>query len=226
MSTALLLLAGSIDESRLAGASASIVAPPGAEWLTAHRASDDPLAATAYGSRWPYSAVVSIDAPGAPIADAVTAATEVLAHLGDAVDRAGSTAVVGSTHRIIDGRTEVALVYAIHRIEGITNEQYRTHWLGQHGPLAKELVPTEGYEQLHADVDASARLNAALGLDDSALDGVATCFFRNRDDFAAMLTARESSLDMNRIYEDELRFLDHGRSVGAMVRTTGSAGTR
>ena len=223
MSTVTLLLAGDVDEHALESQAASWDVPDDVELLTSYRADDDPLAATGYGARWPYGAVVSLDAPERPLDDLEPLATAIVDSLGGAVDRPASTAVAGTTHRIIDGRTGVALVFAIHRVGGTTTEQYQEHWQYRHGPLAKELVPTRGYEQLHVDLDRASRLNSALGFDDAEFDGIATCFFDTRDDFAAMLDARETNLDMNVIYEDELRFLDHGRSFGAMVRAVDPA---
>lgn len=226
MSTLTLLLAGDVDEPALTAQVPSWDVPEDVELFTSYRAGDDPLAPTNYGARWPYAAVVSLDAPDRPLDELEAFAAPIVDSLGADVDRARSTAVTGTTHRIIDGRTGVALVYAIHRVGGLTTEQYQEHWQHRHGPLAKELVPTRGYEQLHVDLDRSRRLNAALGFDDAGYDGVATCFFDSRDDFAAMLDARESNLDMNVIYEDELRFLDHGRSFGAMVRTVAAPASR
>jgi len=219
MSTVTLLLAGRVDERALAERRAAWDLPDDVDLLAAYRAGDDPLAATAYGARWRYGAVVSLDASDRVLDDLEERAATIVDSFGDALHRASSTAVAGTTHRIIDGRTGVALVYAIHRLGGTSTEQYQEHWRHRHGPLAKELVPTRGYEQLHVDVDRATRLNAQLGFDDTAFDGIATCFFGTRDDFAAMLAARESNLDMNVIYEDELRFLDHHRSFGAMVRS-------
>jgi len=167
--------------------------------------------------------VVSLDAPERPLDELEQLGTSIVDSLGGAIDRPRSSAVAGTTHRIIDGRTGVALVFAIHRVDGTTTEQYQEHWLHRHGPLAKELVPTRGYEQLHVDLDRASRFNTVLGFDDAGFDGIATCFFDTRDDFAAMLAARETNLDMNVIYEDELRFLDHGRSFGAMVRAVDAA---
>jgi hypothetical protein len=219
MTTVLLLLAGDADEM-VDGLSSGpeLSAGQSRSWI-GRRAADDPMAHTAYGSRWPFDVVANLELPSTPGDDGGVAT--VVDRLGDSVDRARSTVIVGTTHPIIEGRTDVALVYVIHRVASLSVAEYQHHWRDVHGPLAKELVPTRGYEQAHADPQATAELAAALGLRDEGLDGAATCFFDTRDDFAAMLAARESSLDMNRIYEDELRFIDHGRSLGALVRRIG-----
>jgi hypothetical protein len=216
VSTALLLLAG--DPGPLKAALGEADLSWAAERWAGVRADDDPLATTAYGARTPFNAVVDLEVEGQD-ADALAARLgRLLDGLGGAVDRDATAAVVGRTHRIIDGRTDVALAYAIHRVGSLTGEEYREHWLHRHGPLAKELVPTSGYEQTHAAADAVADASQLLGLGGERYDGVAMCFFGARQDFVDMLEAREGNLDMNRIYEDELRFLDHARSYGALVR--------
>ena len=220
MSAVLLLLRGSIGAPELDDAlEHSHVGD--AERFVALAADDDPLRATAYGARWPYTATVSIDAPGRGLVELVDVAARVLDRLDAAVDRSASALVAGTTHRVIDGRTSVALVYAIRRRMELTDQQYREHWRDRHGPLAKRLVPTRGYEQLHADPTLTSRACDDLGLDRDVFDGVATCFFDTREDFAAMLAARDGDPAMKQISEDELRFLDHDRSLGAMVRAVG-----
>jgi hypothetical protein len=218
MSTALLLLAGSVDEAALEDAFPAWDASASAAFFSAYRADDDPLAETPYGAKWPYTAVVSLDDAGGELGQLPARLSRMIDSLGSLIDRSSSTVVVGTTFRIIDDRTDVALVYAIHRLPGTTNEQYREHWRQRHGPLAKELVPTRGYEQLHTDLVLSTRLNRDLGFDDAAYDGVATCFFDTREHFASMLAGRESEGEASAVYQDELRFLDHDRSFGAMVR--------
>ena len=216
MTTLLLLLAGdpATFRVRLEG-----VDVPGATWVGC-QAADDPLAQTEYGARTPFAALVAAEVPAASSDDPLAAAGPVVEALGDTLDRSRSSALVGTTHPIVEGRTDVALVYAIHRIPGITVDQYQDHWLHRHGPLAKVQVPTEGYLQTHTDHGASADVAAALSFGGDVFDGVATCFFGSRDDFVAMLDKRQGERDANAIYVDELRFLDHARSFGALMRRT------
>jgi hypothetical protein len=217
------MLAG--EPEALAHALAQVQSPDATEVWAGTRAGDDPLADTAYGARWPYGGFVSMEHDPSDVevlGDRIAAVMDVL---GDAVDRVRSTVIVGTTHRIIDGRTDVALVYAIHRQVALTTLEYQDHWLNRHGPLAKELVPTSGYEQTHADVDAGHVLAARLGVSDEGFDGNATCFFPSRQHFAEMLAARERNSHMDAIYEDEVRFLDHSRSLGAMMRQVPGRGS-
>lgn len=213
MTTALLLLSGSPDAIAQA---LPTVAPVGttASWAGT-RAADDPLADTMYGAAWPYGGFLSLEYPDGT--DVQARIADVVNGLSSAIDRSKSTVIVGSTHRVIDGRTDVALAYVIHRLPHLTVEQYQHHWLHGHGPLARELVDNTGYEQTHADHAASAAVGGALGFGDEDWDGNATCFFRDRQHFVDMLEARAADTE-NVIYEDELRFLDHSRSLGALMR--------
>ncbi|HRD99752.1 MAG TPA: EthD domain-containing protein [Ilumatobacteraceae bacterium] len=216
MTTALLLLAG--DPEVIRTALGELHPDDAVHRWAGIRAPDDPMANTVYGSRWPYGGFVALEYPDTEPPGLGERLSTLVGSLGEAIDPSRSAVLVGTTHRIIDGRTDVALVYLIHRIGGLTVEQYQDHWLNQHGPLAKALVPTSGYEQTHADHDGGAALASRLGFATPDFDGNATCFFDTAQDFADMLTARESSRDMNVIYEDELRFLDHDRSLGALMR--------
>lgn len=215
MTTGLLFLSGA-PETIGAALRTVDVSGSAAAWAGI-RAADDPMAGTPYGSSWPYGGFVLLDYDGGADA-AATGLAEVLDQFGDVIDRRSSMAIVGTTHTIIDGRTDIALVYLIHRIPALTPPQYQDHWLNRHGPLAKKLVPTSGYEQTHADLQAGSELAKVLGTDDAGFDGNATCYFGSLQDFVDMLDHRQAEGSDNAIYQDERLFIDHAGSIGALMR--------
>ena len=166
-----------------------------------------------------FDAAVEFDAlPVGPSLD--TAVEAVLEGCEPHIDRNRSSAVAGTTHVQMAGRSEVVLVFAIHRLPKLTHDAYSEHWRDRHGPLALQLVDTTGYEQLHADLVASREICLRHGLHDTGLDGVALCFFESEESFSEMLKARSGYPGVNPIYEDELRFLDHDRSMGKVMGAT------
>lgn len=215
VSTVLLLLAG--DGRALADTLADLdPLGHGAGW-TGAKLVDDPFAGMGFSERARFTAAVEIDATDVERTDLVDRVGGALEVCGNRLDRQQSTAMLGTRHCIMPGRTEVALVFAIHRLAHLSNEQYREHWLQRHGPIARELTPTTGYEQVHADQTASAELSTQLGLGHTDFDGVALCFFDSARAFVDMLKSRTAQPGVSPVYEDELRFLDHDRSMGVVM---------
>jgi hypothetical protein len=81
--------------------------------------------------------------------------------LGDAVDWAQSSVVVGTLHEVLPAPSDsLLLVLAARRLPSLTQAEFGDYWLNRHATLALSLLDAGaqsrmGYQQLHADAGSS-----------------------------------------------------------------------
>ena len=96
----------------------------------------------------------------------------------------------------------VKLIYVITRKEGMSVAEFQTHWRDTHAAIAANIPGVRRYVQCHT-------LPELYGSDLApSYDGAAELWF---DDLAAMRAAFGSS-ETKVAREDELKFIDHGKS--------------
>ena len=96
----------------------------------------------------------------------------------------------------------VKLIYVITRKEGLSVEEFQTHWRETHAPIAAAIPGVRRYVQCHTLPE----------LYDSDMkpshDGVAEIWFDDLDAFRAMIGTDEQKAAA----VDELKFIDHSKS--------------
>ena len=145
----------------------------GAKLRLAVRLDDDPLAAEAGGETRairPLHGLVELTVDGddaAPLLDVVAALT---AELGDAADWSASAVSIGAVHQVVPpGDDTLLLTLAATRLPTLDRKGFHDYWLEQHAALAMSLLDDEqqkakmGYEQVHADEEATAAATALAG---------------------------------------------------------------
>jgi hypothetical protein len=141
-----------------------------------------------------------LEAVGSAAGDRLSVALAAAAGL----DRTRSRAFVGTAHEIVAGGGDVALFCPLVRLGHLTPAGFQRYWLDVHADFGRR-NPVNAYRQIHP---RAATLPA--GLPHATFDGVAQALFA---DLAAM-QARLASPDIaGDAYEDERRFIDHGRSA-------------
>ena len=109
----------------------------------------------------------------------------------------------------------VKLVFCLHRLNGLSHEDFQTYWQGTHGPLVRRYAPVlaiRQYVQVHTlDAHLNDRLRLGRG-GPEPFDGVAELWW---DDLEEMQRASvtPAGREANRmLLEDERRFIDLERS--------------
>lgn len=140
--------------------------------------------------------------------------------LGDVIDPALSSALVGREHVILPGAEPLLVLIMNRRLPDFTHAKFLDYWLAFHGPFARENTPPEvgmGYRQFHTDDEATTALTRATGFKISDFDGAAECHYRNADAVRLLMGKTEV---VDQATEDELKFVDHGRCVTSVLRIT------
>jgi uncharacterized protein (TIGR02118 family) len=89
------------------------------------------------------------------------------------------------------------VVFAIHRHESLTREQFAAHWLDRHAPLVRALPGLRGYTQCL--VTGSANLGAAEA------DGISILDFDSEADYRAA----DGSPQMQAAHDDAATLVSH-----------------
>ncbi len=96
----------------------------------------------------------------------------------------------------------VKLIYVMTRKEGLSVEEFQTHWRETHAPIAAAIPGVRRYVQCHT-------LPELYGSDlNPSYDGAAELWF---DDLAAMRKAFVTE-ETATARKDELKFIDHSKS--------------
>jgi uncharacterized protein (TIGR02118 family) len=114
----------------------------------------------------------------------------------------------------------VRVVFCLHRLRGLTREEFSAYWRDVHGPLVREragVLRIAGYEQAHSMPGSPAAPVAALRGAPEEFDGIATLEFASIEDFYAAGSTPEGRRAARELLEDERRFIDLARSPIWMV---------
>jgi uncharacterized protein (TIGR02118 family) len=107
------------------------------------------------------------------------------------------------------------LVFCLHRLPGLSREEFQRYWKETHAPLVcryAEVLGIQRYVQLHTGNDPlNPLLRAARGAPD-AYDGVAELWWKSREALEAAVTTPEGQEAGRILLEDERRFIDLRRS--------------
>ncbi len=135
------------------------------------------------------------------------AAAGVADALAGIIDTGKSIAFAGNEVAITAGTGPALLVFGLRRHEDLTQEQFMSHWFGDHIEVGREVEGVR-YRQCHVEMDVSRDLSARLGFSDHSWDGVVLSYF---DDVAAAVALMSSS-GVKEALEDEKIFVDHANS--------------
>lgn len=91
------------------------------------------------------------------------------------------------------------------RKDGWTHDQFMTHWVEVHAPLAHAVPGLRRYVQNHIDAE---RTRADIPATDVAIDGIAELWFDNR----AALEAAARTPEMKALHDDGAKFIGQIRS--------------
>lgn len=112
----------------------------------------------------------------------------------------------------------IKLTYCLHRLPGLTREEFQRTWREDHAPLVKAAAPHLGikrYVQSHTEDNAMMAAGAeGRGIphgDGEDYDGVAELWFED-DGFGAPDPSEEAQKHGRILAEDEARFIDFARS--------------
>jgi uncharacterized protein (TIGR02118 family) len=107
------------------------------------------------------------------------------------------------------------LTFCLHRLPGLSREEFQRYWRETHGPLVRRHAAALGiarYVQVHArHDDLGSALRASRG-GPEPYDGVAELWWRDRAAFEAALATPEAQRAGAALLADEKRFIDLARS--------------
>ena len=158
-------------------------------------------------SHSPHSAAIEADDP-----EALVAVAEAVRSFVDA-DR--SMAIVGVNRVFIDPPatpSPVRYQYLMHRRDDFTHEAYLERYESIHYEFGMRTPNLDGYVQLHVDLDASADLAAATGLQAEPCDSMSELHIQSVAHFLEGIVAHPEV--GQEAAEDEERFVDRPRSFG------------
>lgn len=109
----------------------------------------------------------------------------------------------------------IKLVFCLHRLPELTEEQFLAYWADHHAPLVSAVAPVLGirrYVQLHPfPSPASEALAASRGLA-ATFDGIAELWFDSEEAVRQSTATKEGRRAARLLLEDERRFIDLSRS--------------
>lgn len=141
--------------------------------------------------------------------------------LRNAVDWPASTVSVGVVNEVLPAVSDVILLtLAASRLPSITRATFAEYWLNTHAALAMSMLNDKqktkmGYQQIHADEDASARATELAGAKRTSYDGVLQCALAKVTDLPHLTVPGFAKA----IAEDEQNFADPAAMLGAFMRT-------
>ncbi len=110
----------------------------------------------------------------------------------------------------------IRIVYALHRLPGLSRKECQKYWQEVHAPLVKkhaELLGIHGYAQLHTVYNrVFIRMMRLFRGTMEPYDGVAE-YWVDREKMAAALNTPAGRQAMDELIEDEARFIDFPRSA-------------
>ena len=112
------------------------------------------------------------------------------------------------------------ICYAIRRLPNLSLEQFQSHWLEKHGPLAGRnlrAVGAQRYAQVHTlDDPLNEVLRASRGCIEP-FDGIAEILW-DREEMLKATSTPEGLQAMGELQEDEKNFIDFSRSAMWIAR--------
>jgi uncharacterized protein (TIGR02118 family) len=109
----------------------------------------------------------------------------------------------------------IKLVFCVHRLPDMDEDEFHRYWRDVHGPLVAQFAASLGirrYVQTHrAAGPLSDGLGASRGAPES-FDGVAELWFDNAEALIAAAGSAEGVAAGETLLADERRFIDHARS--------------
>jgi uncharacterized protein (TIGR02118 family) len=107
------------------------------------------------------------------------------------------------------------LTFCLHRLPGLSREEFQRYWRETHGPLVRRHAAALGllrYVQVHAGHDElGVALRSSRG-GPEPYDGVAELWWRDRAGFEAALATPEAQRAGAELLADEKSFIDLARS--------------
>jgi hypothetical protein len=171
-------------------------------------------------------AVLQVTAPGrARLPALIRCLSEVRESAGHVMDSALSAAVAGTDVMVVDGTGPVELVYGMRRTPNTSHQAFCRYWKEQYTGVARFAPGLTGYDQLHANPQASKTAAATAGVAIHDIDGVALQWFRSLHDFSTVVRLQGPlvpSLDAPMSYKEratlaEREFSDMERTTAAVV---------
>ena len=109
----------------------------------------------------------------------------------------------------------IKLSFCLHRLPGLSREEFQKYWFEKHAPLVKKhssILHIRRYVQTHG---LSTPFNDAIRASREApemYDGVAELWWDNLDTLQAVLASPEGQAAGLELLEDERKFIDLARS--------------
>jgi EthD domain len=147
---------------------------------------------------------------------------EIATELRNAVDWPASVVSVGTVNQVLPAASdEILLTLAAIRLPSIDRATFAKYWLDTHAALAMSMLSDEqkakmGYQQIHANEDASARATVLAGAKHTSYDGVLQCALAKVTDLPHLTVPGFAEV----IAKDEQNFTDPSAAMlGSFMRT-------
>ncbi len=144
----------------------------------------------------------------------------ILKRAGPHLDVPTSALIVGTEYIVRPGAGSILVAMLTTRRDDLTRRAYFDRWLTGHAPFGLR-IDAAGYRQLHAD--AASDPGESFGIADpppanlavNPYDGIGMVMFRDLDHVSRSRASPEIARDAT---GDEMRFIDHSRSMLMMFR--------
>jgi EthD domain-containing protein len=128
------------------------------------------------------------------------------------LDRERSTVMVGPELVVVPGEQPLLLAMALRRWDTMSRAEFQRYWSTNHAELGRQVPGSQGYRQVHTDAALTSQARGILGINGPDYDGVAVACYADQ---AAFLGIMANEAVVQRLLEDERKFIDH--SAAAMV---------
>ncbi len=201
-----------------------IAASAGAQLRLAIQLEGDPLSADAASSGRVIlqpSGLVELTVEGDDPEPMLRVVREIATELRNAVDWPASAVSVGAVNQVLPAVSDVILLtLAASRLPSITRATFAKYWLNTHAALAMSMLNDAqknkmGYQQIHANEDASVRATDLAGAKRTSYDGVLQCALAKVTDLPHLTVPGFAEA----IAKDEKNFADPAAMLGAFMRT-------
>jgi len=115
----------------------------------------------------------------------------------------------------------IKLIFCLHRLPGITPDEFREYWWTKHAPLVKERAPAlriARYVQSHGMENPLDDAMQASREAQPKYDGFAELYWNSEDDLSFAMTDEAALKAGAELLEDERKFIDLKRSSLTFVR--------